>query len=311
MRVFKARAAFGSLAVALLTVALMAPTAMAGSGNGHGQGHGTPADAGASRGRGHESKPDKKVKSEKKVKSDKKVKSAKGSRPDKARVDADGQDSPIEPADAAPAAPQGGPNFLAALACKAGGWQTLQSAEGSRFDNQGRCVSYAVRGGVLATVDGEDDPSEPAEAVPAAPQGGANFLAALPCKDGGWQTLQRADGTRFDNQGRCVSYAVRGGVVAEVVPVVTITFVPATDAVGACDATAVLGDFDPSASYVGELTVDGVAAGVDPITTDALGDASVPLGTFATELVLALTVDGVSSGDTTVACPAEVETPEG
>lgn len=303
MRVFKARAVLGSVAVALLTVALMAPTAMAGPGNGHGRGHGKPAEAGQSRGRGHESKPDKKVKSEKKVKPDK------GSKPDKARGDEDAQDSLSDP-EAAPA-PHGVPNFLAALSCKDGGWQALQSADGTPFANQGRCVSYAVRGGVLTTVDGEDGSGEPADAVPAAPQGGANFLASLPCKDGGWQTLQRADGTRFDNQGRCVSYAVRGGVIAEVVPVVTITFVPAFDAVDACDATAVLGDFDPSTSYGGELTIDGMTAGVDAITTDALGDASVSLGTFATDQVLVLTVNGVSSGETTVACPPEVGTPEG
>jgi hypothetical protein len=306
MHAFRARAVLGSLAVALLAVALVAPTAIAGPGNGGGQGHAKPADAGASRGRGHESKPDRKVKPEKKAKHEK------GSRPDKARgqrAEVDAQDDPTEPADA-PAGPQGGPNFLAALACKDGGWQTLQGADGTPFDNQGRCVSYAVRGGVLGTVDGEDDPVEPADA-PAGDHGGPNFLAALPCKDGGWQALQRADGTRFDNQGRCVSYAVRGGVIAEVVPVVTITFVPALDAVDACDATGVLGDFDPAASHVGELTVDGLAAGVTLITTDALGDASVPLGTFAADQVLALTVDGVTSGDTTVACPAEVETPEG
>lgn len=237
MRVFKARAALGSVAVALLTVALMAPTALAGPGNGGGQGHGKPADAGRSHGRGHESKPDKKVKQDK---ADKKAKPDRGSRPDK-------QDSPIEPAEA-----------------------------------------------------------------PAAPKGGPNFLAALPCKDGGWQTLQSAEGARFDNQGRCVSYAVRGGVIADVVPVVTISFVPALDAVDACDATAILGDFDPTTRYVGALTVGGgVPTGVDPITTDALGDASVPLGAFATGEVLVLTVNGVSSGDATVACPPEVEAPEG
>lgn len=303
MRVFKARAVLGSVAVALLTVALMAPTAMAnpGNGNGGGNGHGKPAEAGQSRGRGHESKPEKKIKHEK-VKPEKKVKPGKAAKPDT-------QAGHIEPSDDLPA-PLGAPDFLAALSCKDGGWQSLQSAEGTRFDNQGRCVSYAVRGGVLATVDDEDDAAEPADAAPA-PQGDSNYLAALPCKDGGWQDLQRADGTRFDNQGRCVSYAVRGGVVAEVVPVVTITFVPTLDAIDACDATAVLGDFDPSTDYVGELTVDGMTAAVDPITTDALGDASVALGTFVPGQAVSLTVDGVSSGDTTVACPAEVETPEG
>jgi hypothetical protein len=31
------------------------------------------------------------------------------------------------------------------------------------------------------------------------------------CKDGGWQALEREDGTPFANQGDCVSYAAQGG----------------------------------------------------------------------------------------------------
>ena len=30
------------------------------------------------------------------------------------------------------------------------------------------------------------------------------------CKDGGWQTLSRANGTPFKNQGDCVSYTNNG-----------------------------------------------------------------------------------------------------
>jgi hypothetical protein len=40
MRVRKTRAALGSVAVALLTLAVMAPVAMAGNGNGNGNGNG-------------------------------------------------------------------------------------------------------------------------------------------------------------------------------------------------------------------------------------------------------------------------------
>jgi hypothetical protein len=31
------------------------------------------------------------------------------------------------------------------------------------------------------------------------------------CKNGGWQTLKRADGSGFENQGDCVGYAAQGG----------------------------------------------------------------------------------------------------
>jgi len=133
-------------------------------------------------------------------------------------------------------------------------------------------------------------------------QGGVKRLAAQACKHGGWRELQRADGTRFRNQGRCVSHAVRGGVLSAVAPAVTVTFVPSVDP-ATCDATATLVDFDLSASYEGSLVVDVLPAAAVPITTDALGDATVPLGAFVALQQLTLTVDGVSSPPTEVACP--------
>ena len=42
--------------------------------------------------------------------------------------------------------------------------------------------------------------------------GGGNSDAANACKQGGWQNLVRQDGTGFNNQGDCVSYAAQGGV---------------------------------------------------------------------------------------------------
>jgi hypothetical protein len=318
MRVPRSRAAFGSLAVALLTLAMMAPTALAapGNGGGHGQGHGKPADAGPSRGQGHGSKPDKQAKHDKHAKPDK------GSKSDTSTGDTsdeDSQDTSNEPTGGSAAGSQrhGGANFLAMLPCKAGGWQTLQGADGTLFDNQGLCVSYAVHGGVLMPIVSGGDPILPADdpAGEAFQHGRANYLATLACKSGGWQDQQREDGTRFDNQGHCVSYAVHGGVLVPIVPLVTISFVPYVDPnepsvpSDQCDATATLADFDPSTTYVGDLTVDGLPGTVDPITTDALGDASVALGTFAAGLSLELTVDGVSSGATDVACPPDVEAP--
>lgn len=132
--------------------------------------------------------------------------------------------------------------------------------------------------------------------------GGAKRIAAQACKHGGWRELQRADGTRFRNQGRCVSYAVHGGVLSQVVPAVTITFVPSVDP-ATCDATATLVDFDLAATYEGSLVVDALPTAAVPVTTDALGDAIVPLGAFVPLQVLTLTVDGTSSVPTEVACP--------
>jgi hypothetical protein len=164
--------------------------------------------------------------------------------------------------------------------------------------------------------NGGDDADDESQDGPVAPvvgaahgRGGLNFLLTLPCKAGGWQTLQRADGTRFDNQGRCVSYAVRGGLVAAVVPAVTISFVPTLDVVDSCDATATLADFDPAGAWSGELWIDGVLSGLVAVTADGLGDASVPLGAFTIDQTVELKVDGITSGPIVVACPVEVEEP--
>ena len=91
--------------------------------------------------------------------------------------------------------------------------------------------------------------------------GGVNHAASQACKQGGWREQQREDGTRFTNQGRCVSYAVHGGVLAAVVPIVTISFVVSTDpdvprGLLRCDSDA--RDFDPTTEYVGTLLVDGL-----------------------------------------------------
>jgi hypothetical protein len=50
-------------------------------------------------------------------------------------------------------------------------------------------------------------------ALAAAPTSAAagNSANANLCKNGGWQTVVKADATLFKNQGDCVSYAVRGG----------------------------------------------------------------------------------------------------
>src|SRR5689334_10894903 len=50
--------------------------------------------------------------------------------------------------------------------------------------------------------------------VPAlAVAGGGNWANAKMCQKGGWQTLERSDGTAFATQSDCVSYAAGGGTV--------------------------------------------------------------------------------------------------
>ena len=51
----------------------------------------------------------------------------------------------------ASAAWAGGGNSEAARACKDGGFKSLVGTQGQTFDNQGQCVSYAVKGGTFAS----------------------------------------------------------------------------------------------------------------------------------------------------------------
>src|SRR5947209_12938816 len=50
-------------------------------------------------------------------------------------------------------------------------------------------------------------------AAPSAAMAGGNSDAAHECQQNGWQTVIRQDGTSFANQGDCVSYGARGGVL--------------------------------------------------------------------------------------------------
>lgn len=51
-------------------------------------------------------------------------------------------------------------------------------------------------------------------AVAATPAGATgNSANAKLCQKGGWKNLVRSDGSSFKNQGKCVSYAAKGGVL--------------------------------------------------------------------------------------------------
>jgi len=50
-------------------------------------------------------------------------------------------------------------------------------------------------------------------AVATATAGGGNSANAKLCQKRGWQVWVRTDGSAFKNQGDCVSYAARGGIL--------------------------------------------------------------------------------------------------
>src|SRR5690348_6193011 len=49
--------------------------------------------------------------------------------------------------------------------------------------------------------------------VATATAGGGNSANAKLCQKGGWTNLVRSDGTAFNNQDECVSYAAKGGTL--------------------------------------------------------------------------------------------------
>lgn len=120
------------------------------------------------------------------------------------------------------------------------------------------------------------------------------------CKKGGWKTVEKADGTRFKNQGRCVSYLVRGGAYTQIAPAVTVTMT-LTDDQASCDATGAVKDFGANQSYTGDVT-GGTVPQVQ-ILTDASGEGSTSLGNVLLGTSVVLTVNGLSAGATCEAPP--------
>ena len=66
----------------------------------------------------------------------------------------------------------------------------------------------------VAGCDAASNLSSPSGGRPSLDVGGGNSSAAHACYHHGWDTLQTSDGTKFTNDGDCVSYAAGGGTLA-------------------------------------------------------------------------------------------------
>jgi hypothetical protein len=121
------------------------------------------------------------------------------------------------------------------------------------------------------------------------------------CKKGGWKTVEKEDGSRFKNQGRCVSYQVRGGHVTTMEPGLTVTAAASADLL-TCEVTVAVKDLDVNTEYSVDYTVDGTAAVPGEIKTDASGEGSTVLTGIELGLQVVVTVDGRTADP--VVCPA-------
>lgn len=131
-------------------------------------------------------------------------------------------------AEPAGSGPGNAPN---AKACQKGGWQGLVRSDGSGFDSERACTSYAAKGGTLfnaneapclnggyrnyVTSSGASFASQ-SDCVSYIRSGGMLVAASVvaPCLNGGWQNYVRSDSSAFSDEANCRSYAAGGGQLA-------------------------------------------------------------------------------------------------
>lgn len=113
-------------------------------------------------------------------------------------------------------------------------------------------------------------------AQPAMARGGNSANAKL-CQKGGWELLQRTDGTTFSNQGACVSYSARGGDLVPIAPIRTPRIYTEqytiTDAHGGCDLNLYVEGLSPNTAYWLQATWSGGSFTLQEVT-DANGAES-------------------------------------
>jgi uncharacterized membrane protein len=107
------------------------------------------------------------------------------------------------------ATPSGNQAFVASLSGPLGGFQALNIPASELLDAPGAVNTYAQaidNGGQVVGYWDDGNPN----------QFSHGFIATLiatdkdQCKDGGWESLSRADGTLFKNQGDCIQYVNTG-----------------------------------------------------------------------------------------------------
>jgi hypothetical protein len=115
-------------------------------------------------------------------------------------------------------------------------------------------------------------------ALPLSAGAKGNSVNAKLCQKGGWEELKREDGTRFSNQGDCVSYGARGGTPLQLDPRIEITF-RSTSHPDYCLVDVAIRDLEPETNYTVEnwIGASGVITsnyGSTSVTTDSSGNAN-------------------------------------
>ena len=124
---------------------------------------------------------------------------------------------------------------------------------------------------------------------------GGNSAAAHACQKGGYATLQRTDGTLFNNVGACVSYAAQGGTL-EAIPT-SYTYSCTVPIIGTLPLTVSISAQAPESAHAGS-----------PVSLHAVrGEIALP--TNLVNLALAFGITSLSGQVTTLDFDATNATP--
>lgn len=135
--------------------------------------------------------------------------------------------------------------------------------------------------------------------------GGGNSENAQRCQHGGWQTLLRTDGSAFRNQGECVSYAARGGLLQEMASL-TVTF----EKVNCLNLRVIATGFGLRPGTFVSIYLDGVFAVGDYGPVEADGTIATNGGWFWGGIAGAVvTAAGTTAAGETITSPPVVAPP--
>lgn len=111
--------------------------------------------------------------------------------------------------------------------------------------------------------------------VPSGAAERGNSENARLCQHGGWEHLQRTDGSTFKNQGACVSYAAQGGELQQIppprTPTIRVEQYTATDTFGRCSVNIFAEGLTPNTPYWFRIVANGIDI-VHPTSSDASGN---------------------------------------
>ena len=130
--------------------------------------------------------------------------------------------------------------------------------------------------------------------VATATAGGGNSANAKLCQKGGWMSLVRSDGTSFNNQDECVSYAAKGGALQPKPPCTAGSDNFSDDAGGSQPTTFAGGTIDGPYAFDGQIVIQGSNwLGGFPVGTHALfnGFSTNPFRLTFTQAVSSVQLD--------------------